>query len=319
MNAAFQQGDDERKVQVILKWSVRLAAFLLLVFAVLAAWGLGLRINQYGLTVERCFAALVTVISLAYGVSYSIAAVWRGPWMALVMPINIGLAAFMCALFVAFITPIAAPDRLTVDNQVARLTTGMVKPEAFDWWLLREETGTYGDKALDQLTKSPNATIADWAKRAKADQIGERPIGSMEEAPQEAVRPDPAKFEVVFPKGAALPASFLNQTFRPNDGWLSNVCLWPDRPSPYQLCRAALLDVDGDQKAEIIFIEPESALVVFKEQGADWVMHHTSQVGAKSLDMDSLSKGEFGTASPAFKDIVIGGARYQIDPREKDD
>jgi hypothetical protein len=312
INAAFQQGETDRKVQVVLKWCVRLAAILLLVFAILAAWSLGLRINQYGLTIDRTLAGMVVVIALAYGIGYSVAIFWRGPWMELLKPLNIGLAVFKCVVFIAILTPLASPARLSVDNQVARLTSGKVKPEKFDWWLLRYDTGTYGTKALDQLTQSQNAAIAKVAAKAKANLLGERRHFLEDSETAEKNRPDLSALEVVVPKGASLPASFVAQRFDGETIPFVPDCLVTKPIKDQPTCKAALLDLDADTKPEVIIFSTSGSITGFKQKDETWDGLRTESAANSQDIVKSLETGDIRMVEPRFKDVMIGEVRVRF-------
>ena len=312
INAAFQQGETDRKVQVVLKWCVRLAAILLLVFAILAAWSLGLRINQYGLTIDRTLAGMVVVIALAYGIGYSVAIFWRGPWMELLKPLNIGLAVFKCVVFIAILTPLASPARLSVDNQVKRLTSGLVKPEKFDWWLLRYDTGTYGTKALDQLTQSPNAAIAKVAAKAKANLLGERRHFLEDSETAEKNRPDLSALEVVVPKGASLPASFVAQRFDGETIPFVPDCLVTKPIKDQPTCKAALLDLDADTKPEVIIFSTSGSITGFKQKDEMWDVLRTESAANSQDIVKSLETGDIRMVEPRFKDVMIGEVRVRF-------
>ena len=317
INAAFQQGETDRKVQVVLKWCVRLAALLLLVFATLAAWSLGLRINQYGLTIDRTLAGMVVVIALAYGLGYSTAVFWRGPWMELLKPLNIGLAVFKCVVFVAILTPLASPARLSVDNQVKRLTSGLVKPETFDWWFLRYDAGTYGTKALDQLTQSPNAALAKVAAKAKANLLGERRHFLEDRETAEKNRPDLSAFEVVMPKGASLPASFVAQRFDSETIQLVPDCLVTKPIKGEPTCKAALLDLDADTKPEVIILSTSGGITGFKQKDETWVVLRTESGATNEDIVKGLETGDIRMVEPRFKDLMIGEARVRFQLYER--
>jgi Domain of unknown function (DUF4153) len=170
-NAAYQNGASARVVPMAIKWAAQISGPLLLIFAVLAAWSLSLRIGQYGLSSDRVFAALGCVLALAYGLAYTVAAVLPGRWMRGVEGANIGLAALLCCSFIAVLTPIAAPLRLSVADQVARLNSGKATIDTLDWAMLHYDGGTFGHEALTKLTASPNAAIAAKAKAVLAGEL----------------------------------------------------------------------------------------------------------------------------------------------------
>ncbi|MFO0318379.1 MAG: DUF4153 domain-containing protein [Hyphomonadaceae bacterium] len=317
INAAFQQGETDRKVQVVLKWCVRLAALLLLVFAVLAAWSLGLRINQYGLTIDRTLAGMVVVIALAYGLGYSAAVFWRGPWMELLKPLNIGLAVFKFVVFIAILTPLASPARLSVDNQVKRLTLGVVKPEKFDWWFLRYDTGTYGRKAIDQLIQSPDMRIAKMAASAKAETLGPRPRYRGGDEFQEVERPDLSKLEVVAPKGAALPAGFMAQKFNDEAEAFVPDCLVRKPKNTDEACKAAVLDIDGDAQPEVLIMTKVGTVAAFKQSTNMWVAIRAEVTPSRNIELESVTKGEIRVVAPLFKDVMIGDSRVRFFPIDR--
>ncbi|WP_284360371.1 DUF4153 domain-containing protein [Candidatus Phycosocius spiralis] len=312
INAAFQQDETDHKVHVVLKWSVKLAALLLLVFAMLAAWSLGLRINQYGLTIDRTFAGMVVVIALAYGIGYSTAVFWRGPWMELLKPLNIGLAVFKCIVFIAILTPLAAPARLSVDNQVKRLTSGVTKPDTFDWGFLRYDTGTYGTKAIDQLIQSPNATIAKMAAHAKAEKMDVRHALFGDNDLSQAQRPDLSKLEVVLPKGAALPASFVAENFNKEvEDFVPDCLVRKPKDDPWT-CKAAMLDLDGDAQPEVLIMTPSGDVTAFKQWRNKWVLIRGNVDPSQKLATESFKKADIRVVNPLFKDVMIGETRVQF-------
>jgi hypothetical protein len=309
INAAYQQGDIERPVPVVLRWCVRGAALLLLIFSALAAWSLGLRINQYGLSPDRVFAGLGVIIALLYGAGYSFAVFVPGRWMAKIETLNIYFAMAICLLFIAILTPVAAPGRLSVSDQVARLNSGKVSIANFDWWLLKDETGPYGKSALAKLAKSSNAAIAAKAKAAIDDNLGERPNQDRDEPDVAPVTLGAkASILVVVPAGGKLPDSFVKTDFTDNDRHLSSPeCL--RQPPPFgqiPSCKAALLDLNGDGAMEILIREGPS-LTIFTQIRGQW-MGNKEYLDIGSLEAD-FDAGKIQSAPALWNDVIIGSAR----------
>ena len=315
INAAFQQGEQDRKVHVVLKWCVWLAAFLLLVFAVLAAWSLGLRINQYGLTIDRTLAGMVVVIALAYGNGYSVAIFWRGPWMELLKRLNIGLAVFKCVVFIAILTPVASPARLSVDNQVARLTSGKIKSERFDWFVLSADTGTYGKSALDKLVASSDPSIASWAKRASEGKLERRRYYDEPGFEAEEAKPaDLSRLKIVSPKGAKLPASFLAKDFTTLPGYVVPRCLMYEPMREIDRCTVALLNVDREQGDEVLVLSRDEGVSVFKQTRNGWVGLVQSVRLYDESAQEAFKRGDVKAAEPELRDLVLGGKRVHLTP-----
>jgi hypothetical protein len=319
INAAYQQGDAERQVSVVLKWSARGAALLLLVFSVLAAWSLSLRIGQYGLSGERVLAGLGVITALAYGLCYSATLFVPGRWMMAIERINIALAIFKCVLFVAILTPIAAPNRLSVNDQVARLTSSKVSVDKFDWWLLRDETGSYGKAALAKLATSTNPAIAAKAKAALDGTLGERPYRT-ETGPNQVsmTRADIEALPVVYPKGGKLPASFLaidfSQTNDRGEMWTNCLRYRSTDPTETPNCRIALFDLNRDGREEIL-IREYSELMIYTLAADTWRYVGAVHIGNALSEFDS---GQLRTTPSRWDDLVIGDQRRSVGSSAED-
>ncbi|MBW8882822.1 MAG: DUF4153 domain-containing protein [Asticcacaulis sp.] len=296
INAAYQQGDEERDIHVVMKWAVRLACVLVAVFAALAAYSLGLRIAQYGLTPERVMAAVGVVIAVLFGIGYPVAAVWpKGRWLHRIETVNVTLAFVKVVVFLAVLTPLADPLRLSVDSQVARLTSGVVDSDHFDWNLLRFQTGTYGTEALTHLAKSGKTNaIRKAAATAAARKDDERWQTPAAEPP---AKPNPVQFHMVQP-GAALPVSFLAQAFTAADNR-------PDCLKAGTVCQAALLDLNDDGKPELLLLDNHYRSVF--AEGADGIWsQHGNIIFLTDDDIHAFEAGKVEVRRPAWNDVKVG-------------
>jgi hypothetical protein len=300
INAAYQQGDEERPIHIIMKWSARLACGLILVFSVLAAFSLALRVGQYGLTPERVLGGIGVIIALAYGLSYAIAAIWpKGRWLNLVEPINIGLAFIKAAILLAVLTPLADPGRLSAESQAARLQSGKVTLEQFDWRVLRYDTGTYGRAELKELTTS-GKTEAIRAAALKASKYKDDERYEIA-TPAETTRKkaDAKQFTVVFPQGATMPEDFFRQDYSvriPN-------CATEKTASPS--CFAALIDLSRDGKPELLILnDHQLAIMIHDDKGWHWA----SDLYLSDVQAADFKAGKLGTQQPEFDDLKIGEA-----------
>ncbi|ALL14739.1 DUF4153 domain-containing protein [Caulobacter henricii] len=295
INAAYQDGEDAP--HLVLKWAARIAGLLLVPISLLAAYGLALRIGQYGLTPERVFAAAFVVIAAGYALGYTIAAVRPGAWMKALERTNIAQAFVAIALILALFTPIADPARLSVQDQVGRLERGTVKAEAFDFQFLRFDSGPYGKAALERLKTSQDAAIARLAREASAQ---------TEKTPPKPEKPDLSKIKV-FPTGANLPASFAGQAWGDESG---SSCLYSGSE-----CLALLLDTDGDQTDEVL-LAAGNAFDIFKSVDGRWRKVAETQAGCQSAALDAaLKKGPIRMSeSVQRRDLLVGDLRLTLTP-----
>ncbi|PHY13466.1 hypothetical protein CSW58_05530 [Caulobacter sp. B11] len=296
-NAAYQDGSD--KPPLVLAWAARITGLLLAPIVGLAAYGLALRIGQYGLSPDRVIAAACVLVAAGYAIGYAVAAARPGPWMKTLETTNIAMAFVVVAVLLALFTPLADPRRLSVNDQVARLERGKVKAEAFDFAFLRFDAGRAGQAALQRLKASKSPDIAKQARtaiastaRPAADQVGQ------------------LKKVAVYPKGRALPADLLKQGLD-ESGFLCGY-------SP-ENCAAALLDTDADGVEEVL-LSNGSAVDVLKRGGdGAW-----SKVGVATRPCDqgdlaeAFKTGKASLSDPEQRrDLLVGGLRLRISPAGK--
>jgi hypothetical protein len=303
INAAWQQGDEERPVHAIMKWSARLACGLMLVFSVLAAFSLALRVRQYGLTPERVLAGVGVIVAVIYGLGYAVAAVWpKGRWLNLLEPINIGLAFIKAALLLAVLTPVADPNRLSVEGQVVRVQSGKVTVDAFDWQLLRYNTGAYGRDALKRLaTSGKTEAIREAALTASQLKDDDRYASAAVDTTLKT--PDPKQFTAVFPQGATVPQDFLAQRFR--------LYTLPDcatEKTAVPSCSVALIDLSRDGKPEMLVLD-ETQVTVFTRETLAWEKAGTLILS--DMQAADFKAGKLATQQPEFDDLKIGDARAE--------
>lgn len=297
INAAYQDGTEPGPV--VLRWAARIAGALLIPIAILASYALYLRVDQYGLTPERVFAAAFVVVAAGYALGYAVAAIRPGSWMKTLEPTNLAMAVVAVVLLVALFTPIADPARLSVNSQAQRLEAGKVAPDKFDYQFLRFDSGRYGREALDRLKSDKNPDIA---KRA-ADAVAMK-----EKTYAPANRgPDFGNMKV-YPAGKALPDSFRAQDWTANDS--DAVCTFAGMQ-----CAALVLDIDGDGADEVLLASGGS-FDVFKSTDHGW--RRIAQAGSScpGLDIDAaLKAGAVRTEEPtARRDLLVGDQRLVLAP-----
>lgn len=160
---------------------LRIAGFVLalgiLPLAVMAAISMGTRIAQHGLSPERLWALVAIAVAVAYGIAYFASAIRGGKagWRAMLRQANLHLAVLTCAIAFVLALPIFNFGAVSANNQIARLQSGAVSAEAFDYAALRWDFGDAGREALARLAQSDDAQIAELA--SDAQQMEVRPFG----------------------------------------------------------------------------------------------------------------------------------------------
>jgi len=127
-NCAYQDGEVASPYPTWLGRVTQAAWLSLLPIVAIACWALGLRVQQYGWSEQRLWAALVALLAAIYALGYALS--WLQPrrWMAGIARTNIAAAIVLCLSLLAFLTPIANIQRLAVNAHLHHVLTAGKKP-----------------------------------------------------------------------------------------------------------------------------------------------------------------------------------------------
>jgi hypothetical protein len=167
---AGNSAEDEAKASA-LRWSATALIATIAPLAAVATVSTGLRIVQHGFTPDRLWAAVFVAIAVTVALGYAWA-LFRGrsAWPTPLRAINVRLAAGICLLALFLALPIVSFGALSTRDQVARLESGRIPVERFDWAALGFDFGEAGRDALKRLQTHRNPAIAARANAvAKAE------------------------------------------------------------------------------------------------------------------------------------------------------
>lgn len=308
-------------------WALKLISLKLVAlpaYAVIAAYALWLRIDQYGLTPDRIYASAITLVALLGTLSYAVVllATRLNGWDAL-RQTNIRLVAPVALIGFALITPLADPMRISAANQVARLKNGTVSAAEFDFGMLKYRLGRPGQKALAALRADqtlPDREVIDerlavldkaqnyyeWAGDLAG--IGKAAMGDgtwkTDEGAEQSL--------ILRPKGAALPEGFWDFMKDP-ENYDANPCFALNKPR----CAFIIADIYPGGLPEVVLVreEPGGNQTMFRayqhfEEGG-WRMFYDYYLWEEDRrDHDPLwqriEAGEVTLAVPTFKVLEFG-------------
>ncbi|WP_225548097.1 DUF4153 domain-containing protein [Chromobacterium violaceum] len=297
LNAAYQDGGETPGRLIAL--SLRAACLLLAPLQGLAAYALALRVGQYGWSPDRVFAASLVALGACYAAGYGWTALRRQAGLPSVASANIGAAWLSLALLAALLTPLADPARISVSSQLARLQTGRVAAERFDFDFLRYHGLRYGHAALLRLRDDP--ALSGAVRRKASDALSE-----------DKAKPRPPA-QAVRPRGpAALPAGFLAQDWKQaakRSGELPS-CLLDGR----EACDAYVGDYSGGGKQEVLLAEPLPARLSLFQRNAQglWTLAAAYDLPAGCpAPLEALATGGAHALPPQLPDLDAGGLRLR--------
>ena len=318
INAAWQDAQAPAGLHGVLRWSVRLASLWLLVLIPLAAQALGLRVADHGWSSSRVSVAAAMLPMACYAIGYA----WAAPrsttvWMAILGRVNIANAYLILLLLLALHSPLADPNRMAVNSQLARLEAGLVTAEQFDYNYLAWHSQRYGREALQQLSVTgigpePEQVrkAAEQALNVKTDPIKEptaaQPVQSTSQHLRERLHAQP--------NGTPLPPSFLEQN-------------WKDSPTASDLPSCLLYQghhCDVYQRpVNAIYRKPQMLLVdqlqnswasLFEQDGhGDWkLLGSVPQFPNRCASQQHLTEGNWQLETSQAQDLVIGTQHFVL-------
>jgi hypothetical protein len=135
----------------LLRYGAMALAAVMLPLAVLAAVATGLRIGQYGFTPERLWALDLRGVACCLWAAYFVSLA-RGGWAGrLVRPANLMLAFGSACVGLVLATPLISFNAISTRDQVARLESGKIGGDKFDWRALAFDFGKPGATHLKRL------------------------------------------------------------------------------------------------------------------------------------------------------------------------
>ncbi len=311
INAAWQDGGALPDAAAPIRLASRLACVLLLPLFALAGYALYLRVAEHGWTHDRIVAAACLVVAGSYAAGYLRAACLNAQLDA-VAHVNIGTALLVLVVLLALFSPLANPQRIAVASQLARLETGKVSAEKFDYAYLRFEGGRYGRDALNTL-KTATGKDAVVIQRGAAKALAMTFRG--QSGPPEVVADlDIAANITVWPSTAQLPADFTKRAIqKPVSSRALPACLTMAK----RHCDAFLLDLTGDARREILLIaqhDDEPAHVMGQDDAGQWRLVGVlpDSVGRCAGLVAALKAGNVRAVAPAGKAVDIGGRTLQV-------
>jgi hypothetical protein len=208
-NAVIGNAPEEESRSPMLRWPALALALVILPLALVAAVSTGKRIGQYGFTPDRLWAAVFVAVAAAAAIAYLFALVrGRRAWAAWLRIANVRLAAGICLLALFLALPIVSFGAISTGDQLARLQSGRVPPDRFDWAAMRFDFGPSGRKALERLAAGNSPVLRQRAREA-LDAHDRWAIPGNVVAPARAASMEPPKVRV--DGGRTIPAPLLDR------------------------------------------------------------------------------------------------------------
>ena len=324
-NAAYQDGTNDAPYGRWLSRILEFAWLALLVIAMVAGWALKLRVDQYGWTEERVWAAFVLVMTTFHTVGYAVSLRRRHGWLSDIGRTNIAGALILSLGLTFLLSPIADARKIAVSSQVSRLLNGVTPVDKIDYAYLRWEAGRYGRDALERLAAGIEHKDREMIA-AKATQTLAQKQRYGNETGAAALTVEQVRQRLrVLPPGETLSDALiatLQSASEPevrSSNWQERRCLATDVE-----CIVWMIDLDSDglKEAVVIITKPtwQTGTAIFYRQSTTGQFKYGGTLNlAQGADpkqrekyLADIEAGKFEVVAPRFNDLVIGGRRVNV-------
>jgi len=299
-NAVYQDGRETNPYAPVVHRLIFSGLCIMPIISALSLYGLVLRLNQYGWSVERCWAFVVWLILTLLAVGYVMGIVRRrAEWTIDLARVNRYMGLVVLALMILANSPILDFRKISLNSQLNRVDSGQIELEEFDFWYAKQHLARPGYLAMEAMKRQVGDSDPDLLELINnpVNKWGAQRMRAADEMWAEMLyRPEP--FDV--PGG--LKGFIDKQYFGTTEG----------DPVMVQV------DLDGDGQSEyLLFLLQEfgiaySQFYYLTETG--WkggILNHPGwRYGGKEVH-EMIKNGDIVIVDPRFKHLEIGGVHMQ--------
>ena len=300
-NAVYQDGREADPYPGWIHGLIMAGLCLTPVIAALSLYGLVLRLNQYGWTVQRCWAFVVWAILALFSLGY-VAAILRGrtAWTARLGRVNTAMGLVVLAIMLLANSPLLDFRKISLHSQLGRVEAGEIELSEFDFWYAKNHLARPGYLAMKKMKEE----IGDSNPELRA--MIDHPVRRRAEQDETDVAKMWAKL-VYLPEEFSIPADLrplVDATFHSYSYVAGDPVMF----------RA---DLDSDGQFEYLLMLLQSYTFGFAEfyyRTDDGWQKGYLQHGWRTLDKeqrDQFMKGDFRLVAPRYQEFEIAGITFR--------
>lgn len=299
-NAVYQDGRETNPYSPFIHRLIFSGLCVTPIISALGLYGLVLRLNQYGWSVERCWAFVVWFILTLIAVGYVAGIVRRrAEWTTDLARVNTAMGLVVLAIMLLVNSPVLDFRKISLASQLNRVESGEIELREFDFWYTWQQLARPGYLAMEEMKQEVGESDPDLLDLIEnpVNKWGAQRLHNAEIMWESMLyRPEP--FEVPEALKAFIDRQYLGMI-----------------DSEPVMIRA---DLDSDGQSEYL-------LLVLQEHGLTysqffyltddgWKIGHLNQSGwwhgRKSIHQ-MVKDGEIEIVEPRFKHLEIDGMLLQ--------
>ena len=151
-NAVYQDGREATPYPQIIHRMIFGGLAVMPIVSALSFYGLSLRIEQYGWSVERCWAFVVWLILTLFAVGYVVGIVKRrDQWTNDLARVNTAMGLVVMVIMLLANSPALDFRKISLSSQLGRVESGEVELKDFDFWYTKQHLARPGYLAMEKM------------------------------------------------------------------------------------------------------------------------------------------------------------------------
>ena len=302
-NAVYQDGREATPYPRIIHRLIFGGLVVMPIVSALSFYGLSLRIDQYGWSVERCWAFVVWLILSLFAVGYVVGIVRRrDQWTNELARVNTGMGLVVLAIMLLANSPVLDFRKISLSSQLGRVESGEIELQDFDFWYARQNLARPGYLAMEKMKQ--DIGDSDPELLAKIEQPVRATAAVSVESKEEmwaGMRYRPEPFDV--PDALKPIVEVRGRSVRDADPMMIRV------------------DLDDDGQDEYVLLSVYDHGIGFSEfyylTDRGWLigqLHNSNWQRDRKKDRELVESGDIDVVEPRFKNLDIGGITLRTTP-----
>lgn len=152
VNAVYQDDPGQRPYNLWLHRFIYTGVALLPVYSMISFYGLGVRVDQYGWSLGRCWAYLIWFLLALFPLGY-----WwgiakkRDDWIHQLSRVNVAVGLVVLGMMLLINSPLLDFRKIVVNDQLQRLADNKIELDDFDLFYFRHNLAKPGYQALQKI------------------------------------------------------------------------------------------------------------------------------------------------------------------------